>query len=617
MEAEKIKKAVLAVLIGLFISGPAWAAYGGGSGTAGDPYLINTAEQMQAIGTDPCDWDKNFKLTADIDLSAYTGEQFNIIGYKAYISGPPNYDTVTIPFTGVFDGNGHTISNFTYSCADSGYENVKVGVGMFGYGESAEIKNLGLINPNLIHSGSTSISVRMGSLVGQLEGAIITNCYADGGSVTGLHLTGGLAGYLIDEITVSDCYSTCRVRGDNCGGLIGACWWGTVTNCYATGNILCDTGGGLISTIYTSSGSPTTVSNCYAIGNIMGVGGGLVKENSGTIYNCYSTGSVTSGGGLVMTNSGTVSNSFWDKETSGMTGSAGGTGKTTVQMKNPDTFLNASWDLVGETTNGSDDIWAMCSCGGCYPKFSQNMEIPSLPGDSVMPAGVDFGDFAFVAKYWPETDCAGQYWSGGPCGADLDGSGSVDSNDVAILAANWLEGIVGPPVMFYEFNLDTDPGWTFDGEWAFGQPTGGGGANGNPDPSSGYTGTNVYGVDLDGDYDPIDLTGPFYLTTGPLDCSNYSNQVVLKFARWLNCGEFAYHRVEVSTNGSSWDRVWYSSSTTDNSWQPVEYDISYPAAGQETVYIRWSYTFYCPYEPPRPILPYSGWNIDDVELWGN
>jgi hypothetical protein len=49
MMAEKIRKAVLAVVIGLFILGPAWAKYGGGSGTAGDPYRISTAADMNAI----------------------------------------------------------------------------------------------------------------------------------------------------------------------------------------------------------------------------------------------------------------------------------------------------------------------------------------------------------------------------------------------------------------------------------------------------------------------------------------------------------------------------------------------------------------------------------------
>jgi hypothetical protein len=48
-----------------------------------------------------------------------------------------------------------------------------------------------------------------------------------------------------------------------------------------------------------------------------------------------------------------VRNSFWDIETSGQSTSAGGTGKTTAEMKNLATFAGAVWDIVavdhGET----------------------------------------------------------------------------------------------------------------------------------------------------------------------------------------------------------------------------------------------------------------------------
>jgi len=72
--------------------------YSGGDGSPENPYLIATAEDMNDIGANPDDWDAHFLLVADINLADYTGTQFNIIG----------------GFTGVFDGNDHTISNFTY-----------------------------------------------------------------------------------------------------------------------------------------------------------------------------------------------------------------------------------------------------------------------------------------------------------------------------------------------------------------------------------------------------------------------------------------------------------------------------------------------------------------------
>ena len=590
---------------------PAQAALYSGGGTAEDPFIIDTAAKMNDIGNNPGDWDKHFKLTADIDLGFYTGEMFNIIGFFCGYGDPNNR-----PFTGVFDGNGHTISNFTYSTSERQ-------IGIFGYVEGAEFKNVGLINPD-VDAGTTGW--RIGALVGDMKGGTVTGCYVEGGSISGDWQVGGLIGLNnYGELTMSDCYATCSVCGtESVGGLISGCYWGTVTNCYATGKVFSSRGGGLIGTSYAGSHGTTTISRCYATGNVVGNGGGLVEENLGLIYDSYATGRVTgSGGGLVASNSGTVENSFWDKETSGKTTSAAGTGKTTAQMKDASTFLNAGWDFVGETANGTDDIWAICSCGGCYPRLVENMEIPSLLGDSVVPEGVDINDLAFFVAHWLESDCAGQYWTSGPCGADLNGNGTVDLEDYAVTAANWLVGlpVSGPPGMFYNFTLDTDPGWTVEGEWAFGQPAGlGGSLYGNPDPSSGYTGTNVYGVDLYGDYDPIQATGPFYLTTGPLDCSGY-DIITLKFARWLNSDEYIHVRnnIKVSANGSSWHTVWSHSGApiTDSTWQLKEYDITYPASRQETIYIRWGYQIYDPHVPPEPILPYSGWNIDDIQLWGN
>ena len=59
--------------------------------------------------------------------------------------------------------------------------------------------------------------------------------------------------------------------------------------------------------------------------------------------------------------------------------------------------------------------------------------------------------------------------------------------------------------------MNTNPGWTMQGQWAWGQPTGGGGLSyGNPDPTAGYTGSDVCGVNLGGDYSTT-VGGPYYL----------------------------------------------------------------------------------------------------------
>jgi len=92
----------------------------------------------------------------------------------------------------------------------------------------------------------------------------------------------------------------------------------------------------------------------------------------GTVTQCYSTGAVrgTGGyvGGLVGGDWGHVTASFWDIQTSGQTTSQGGTGKTTAQMQTARTFLDAGWDFVGETANGTEDIWWILE-GKDYPRL--------------------------------------------------------------------------------------------------------------------------------------------------------------------------------------------------------------------------------------------------------
>jgi len=111
-------RAVAIYALILALSTVAQAQYAGGTGTPEDPYLITTPEQMNAIGADPNDWDKHFKLMADIDLSAYTGTEFNLIGYHESYTRRDKSPERT-PFAGVFDGNGHAISNFSYTCEDN------------------------------------------------------------------------------------------------------------------------------------------------------------------------------------------------------------------------------------------------------------------------------------------------------------------------------------------------------------------------------------------------------------------------------------------------------------------------------------------------------------------
>ncbi|MFZ2146341.1 MAG: GLUG motif-containing protein, partial [Sedimentisphaerales bacterium] len=388
-----------------------------GSGSEGDPYLISTAEQLNSIGLFPCEWDKHFKLMADIDLSAYDGKEgrsaFNIIGPYSEV-----YSSLS-GFTGVFDGNGHTIFNLTIMRTEYGY------LGLFGQlASGAEVKDLGVVDVNIV--GSSGL---LGALVGTNQGGTLTRCYSSG-AITGTSCAGGLVGF--NSGVLNECYSTASVHGgQTTGGLVGGnggdivqCYStsivsgradvggliggnsGTVIKCWSTGSVsgIHSWVGGLVGrntgvvTQCCSTSEATgdeevgglvgsnwgDVLDCYSSGAARGskLVGGLVGQNGyissgwpynreeGTVTRCYSVGwmeSNESGGGLIGLNEfGSVVDSFWDTQTSGQASSAGGTGKTTAEMQTASTFLDAGWDFIDETANGTEDIWWILE-GQDYP----------------------------------------------------------------------------------------------------------------------------------------------------------------------------------------------------------------------------------------------------------
>ena len=169
---------------------------------------------------------------------------------------------------------------------------------------------------------------------------------------------------------------------------------------------------------------------------------------------------------------------------------------------------------------------------------------------------------------------------------------------------------IGESTLLHEWNFDIDPGWTTEADWAFGQPTGGGGEHGEPDPTSGYTGNNVYGYNLNGDY-PNNLPEK-HLTTEAIDCTNLYN-VYLKYWRWLGVEQPLYDHayLRISNDGESWYTVWQNEEEiTDSEWTYIEINISDYANDQETVYLRWTMG------GTDSGWRYCGWNIDDVQIFG-
>ncbi len=171
---------------------------------------------------------------------------------------------------------------------------------------------------------------------------------------------------------------------------------------------------------------------------------------------------------------------------------------------------------------------------------------------------------------------------------------------------------VGATQTFLTFNLDTNPGFTISGgQWEFGQPTGqGGGLYGFPDPTSGYTGSNVLGINLNGNYSTVPA-GPFYVTSPALDLSGKTD-VKLSFRRWLNVDRRPYVGVGVqaSASGAQWANIWQNGTVEikENAWSLQTYSLAAVVDGQPAARVRWSH------HVGNGAFAYSGWNIDDVSL---
>jgi hypothetical protein len=291
--------------------------YGGGSGTANDPYLIAEPQHLNAIGQHPGDWCKHFKLVADLDLSVYSADEFNIIG-----------TSFGHAFSGTFDGNNCAIYNFTYTSDDANF------VGLFGCvnGAGALIKNLLIVDPNIsIQSGFYT-----GSLVGCLGDGTISACCTDGGSVSAYRFVGGLVGWN-DEGTIENCCSTTSVQGQcSVGGLVGK-GYDTVLNSYSAGSV-------------------------YADANLAG---GFAGYNDGTMSASF-WDEQTSGQPDPTGSDG--EHAVTDVN-----------GKTTEQMQTKDTFTSAGWDFKGESDNGTQDTWTI-SEGQTYPALVRRRFIGDFIG---------------------------------------------------------------------------------------------------------------------------------------------------------------------------------------------------------------------------------------------
>jgi len=231
---------------------------------------------------------------------------------------------------------------------------MEAGQGLFYIGTNGLISNLELTNMTITGAG------QVGTLAGFNYGSIY-DVHVNTTTVIGNEDVGGLVGINYGSIELSSVENasvSCSFR--SCGGLVGQNL-SQIQSSYSMGSIgnLGLNTGGLVG-LFSDGIIFDTYSHAFVLGNDT-VGGLIGAIGDSILINSYSTGEVagiTNAGGLIGINSGggSASDSYWDTDTSLLLTSAGGTGKTTLQMYDPSTY--STWP---------SKIWIFMA--GFYPYF--------------------------------------------------------------------------------------------------------------------------------------------------------------------------------------------------------------------------------------------------------
>ena len=283
-------------------------------------YHITTAEQLaglaQLVNTDPGTTNfagKTFYLDNDLDLSGHEWISIGTVrgGTQSKYS-----------FCGVFDGQGHVISNL-YS-HESYIENADeshnlLRNALFGNVYNGEVKNLGVANAEIWIDPKDDSAAGKGILVDWMGKSKITNCWTSGSIYSGTKIEkniGGIVGVTVQGCTISGCYSTAILTGnftnsegyytepnpadwpcDTIGGIVGARFDGnlTVTDCWFDGKIVVNSLQAAVGGIV-GYADVATVKNCMVTTTDMGV-----DKDRNTCWVAYAVG-------------GTVENTYWPKD---------------------------------------------------------------------------------------------------------------------------------------------------------------------------------------------------------------------------------------------------------------------------------------------------------------
>lgn len=308
-----------------------------GEGTAENPYLIATAEDLYHFaavinGKDEIEYGQYieyndaeicYQLAADIELN-------DCAGFEAWETNPPANVWTPIGysggFRGVFDGNGHTISGLyiNQTVAEDRYGNEMYQFGLFG-NVMGTVRNLtvrsAFIHP--VRDKDMPNPPHIGILAGESSGRI-ENCMAQGVLICEGIYSGGIAGFNSGEIVGCTFAGEMFERGAYSGTVIGgiSASGGNICDCSVNARIICenideetaDSNIGGIAGMQSAFTKDECIENCTFYGEIISgdcaggivgyAGAGSMKdvEPKTIIRNCVNYGSITSyedAGGIV------------------------------------------------------------------------------------------------------------------------------------------------------------------------------------------------------------------------------------------------------------------------------------------------------------------------------
>ena len=304
----------------------------------------------------------NAVLTADIVVNKNVLKPDGTLNEGTFKEWTP-IATSASPYTGIFEGQNHTISGLYFKQETSF-------VGLFSV-NSGKIANVGILDSYFY--GQPYKGWQVGGVCGSNtnQGAI-TNCY-NTGIVRGSETVGGVCGS--NYGTITNCSNKGNVGEDDesVGGVSGSNY-GTITNCNNAGIV---SGKSYVGGVCGKNSNGGTVTNCNNTGEVRGTSqyiGGLSGDNdSSSITNCNNTGEVKATGKFVgglsggNYNNGTITNCYYDSTvyTGAAIGDDMGTtekveGKTTEQYKTGEVAYLLQLDQ-------SDEVWGQTIGTDTYP----------------------------------------------------------------------------------------------------------------------------------------------------------------------------------------------------------------------------------------------------------